>query len=330
MRFKLPDKTKTEEGKQRHVGFELEFSGLNLKDSACILNKVISGNIESENSFSLYIKNDKWGTFGLEVDAAVLKDEKYKKILSEHGFNLDELDVNQKLDGVLESIATTLVPCEIVTPPLPMSDLNIMNEITDALKEAKAEGTKASILYAFGLHINTELVSFKSSYLLNHMRAFTLLYDWICKESRVDLARRLMPYIKPYPDEYILLITAPDYEPGERALIEDYMEYVGSRNYALDMLPAFAEIERNVVMDKAEEPELIKARPAFHYRLANCLIDEVKWTIADEWQYWLAIEKLAADEELLKKTSLDYREHFNESFFSYRDDWVAHIDEIIK
>lgn len=330
MSFILPDKTNTDKGKLRHVGFELEFSGLSLKESVSVLNKVISGKIESKNSFSFNIKNNKWGEFGVELDAAILKEEKYKNILSDLGISLDGLDLNRKLDDVLEGIAATLVPCEIVTPPLPMTELNIMEDITHALKEAKAEGTKASMLYAFGLHINTELVSFDPLYLLNHMRAFTLLYDWICKESRVDLSRRILPYIKPYPDEYTLLIMEPDYEPDEETLIDDYLNYVGSRNYALDMLPAFAEIQRKKVMAKAMEPELIKARPAFHYRLANCLIDEVDWSIADEWYYWIAIEKLAADEKLLKRISVDYNEHFNESFFSFKDDWVTYITDIIK
>lgn len=48
-------------------------------------------------------------------------------------------------------------------------------------------------------------------------------------------------------------------------------------------------------MSQVEDPHLVKARPAYHYRLPNCLIDEPDWRLAREWNTWVAVERLAAD-----------------------------------
>jgi hypothetical protein len=47
------------------------------------------------------------------------------------------------------------------------------------------------------------------------------------------------------------------------------------------------------------ERELIKPRPAWHYRLPNCLIDDPEWSLARPWSEWVTIERLAADPDRL-------------------------------
>ena len=47
------------------------------------------------------------------------------------------------------------------------------------------------------------------------------------------------------------------------------------------------------------DDDLIKPRPAFHYRLANCCVDDPDWSIAEPWRRWLKIEALALDRERL-------------------------------
>ena len=48
------------------------------------------------------------------------------------------------------------------------------------------------------------------------------------------------------------------------------------------------------------EKDLIKPRPAFHYRLPNCLVDEPEWNLAVPWNDWVAIERLARDRTALE------------------------------
>ena len=45
----------------------------------------------------------------------------------------------------------------------------------------------------------------------------------------------------------------------------------------------------------------MSARPTFHYRLPNCRVDEPDWRIAHEWNAWVTVEALAADEDALHK-----------------------------
>ena len=328
--FLLPKHKKTEEGKTRRVGYELEYSGPDLEQSVKLLQEIVGGDVKEENAYCFSIHNKQLGKFGVEIDAALLKEGYYKEYLSEIGVEINDLDFSDKLDNVLEKLAATVVPNEIVTPPIPVTDMEIVEDIVTALRKENAEGTHASVFYAFGLHINPELASTSSEYLLNHIRAFTLLYDWICKKSHVDLSRRMAPYIKPYPDDYQKHILHKDYQPDIDTLINDYLDLVGSRNHALDMLPAFAHINEKTVMQNAKEKELIKPRPAFHYRLANSLVDEADWAVADEWNVWFQVEELANNQKLLTELSSAYIKYLDGSILPAKGKWVDHIDDAIK
>jgi hypothetical protein len=59
-------------------------------------------------------------------------------------------------------------------------------------------------------------------------------------------------------------------------------------------------------MDRVEDKHLVKPRPAFHYRLPNCLIDEPDWTLAREWNTWVTVEQLASDPERIRTMSREY------------------------
>ena len=72
------------------------------------------------------------------------------------------------------------------------------------------------------------------------------------------------------------------------------------------MTPVLAFIERGRVSRRVHEAHLVKPRPAFHYRLPNCMVDEPHWTVAREWNSWVAVERLAADAEKLAAMSRDY------------------------
>ena len=67
----------------------------------------------------------------------------------------------------------------------------------------------------------------------------------------------------------------------------------------LEELGTLAYLDRDRVMRAAKERHLIKGRPAFHYRLPNCLVDEPDWTVAREWNTWVAVERLAGSVLLL-------------------------------
>ena len=328
--MQTPEKLNTDSGNVRNVGFEIEFSGIEPERCIQLLHDKIGGTVINESPFSQKLDDTRYGTFIVELDAALLSDGKYKGYLETLGIQLDEIDSKESLEDILKDVASTVVPCEVIMPPIPATEIAVADEIVTLLRNEKAKGTGSSILYAFGLHINVELASQVPDYILNTIRAYSLLYDWICVKTSVDYSRRLTPYIKRYPDEYLEYIFRKDYQPDINTLINDYLHYIPSRNHALDMLPAFADIDKEQVISQATEPDLIKPRPAFHYRLANCRIDEPDWSIAEEWYYWLAIEKLADDKEKLNQLMSAWVKDSSETILpKIESDWVEKIDSII-
>jgi len=71
------------------------------------------------------------------------------------------------------------------------------------LREYGAIGTKAAYFYAFGFHINPEVASITVDEILNTLRTFFLLYDYLAEIIKPDMSRRLTPYIDPFDKEYI-------------------------------------------------------------------------------------------------------------------------------
>ena len=161
-------------------------------------------------------------------------------------------------------------------------------------------GTKASFHHAFGLHINPEEQALDAATICSKVKAFSLLYPLLLDLHKVDLARRLSPYISAYPHEYVDLITVQHYAPSLRRLIEDYHAHNPTRNRALDMLPLFAFLEEGLMHDLYGKDEKISARPTYHYRLPNSEIDRTSWTLSEEWQRWLLIEEVANNSQCLK------------------------------
>ncbi len=219
----------------------------------------------------------------------------------------NQSEVNTVALDVLSAASSLLVPCEVVSPPLAMESFSLpMQILTDAIRDAGGKGTGHSLFYAFGLHLNVEPPDLEAHTVAAYMKAFACLYDWIVWQGEVDWARRVTPYIQRYPAEYDLQLTDPEYWPDWDTLIVDYLGSNDSPNRAMDMLPLFSEINPAAVRIAVDD-DRIKPRPAFHYRLANCAIDEPNWTIADPWRRWLQIEHLANDRDALNACCEAYR-----------------------
>lgn len=311
------------------MGFELEYAGVDLGDSVALLETLLDCKAEKDNAFRYRLPVGDKDEWRVEVDAALLHEGGYKQYLAAAGIDTDKVDIEQKIDDLIKSLASVVVPCEIVTAPLPMDDMTVVQDVVDGLRRRNARGTGHSLLYAFGLHINAEVVSTKADYLLDHVRAFALLYDWICQDAKVDFSRKLSSYIKPYPPAYLEILLDPDYAPDIDTLIADYLTGVGSRNHALDMLPIFATLDEAKVKEQAKEPDLINPRPAFHYRLANSHIDQASWSVATEWAYWVRVETLAHDRDGLLALCRDYLYNNQISRFKPGMFWASHVAKFL-
>ena len=319
--FRLPPRVRNARGEVRRAGFELEYTGVSIAESARIVRDVFGFEDEDVQSTFARTVRTPAGEFAVEIDTRILKDKTYEKPLRALGIEPDP-DDRDWLEHALLDVASTVVPIEIGAPPLPITDLTALDALRTRLLAAGAKGTRASLLYAFGMHINPEIPSDDPGVLRDYLRAFLLLYPWLKDRCEVDISRSVTPYINRFPSDYARLILRGDYPASSDRLIDDYLQYNPTRNRPLDMLPVLAHLDRDRVLAGVEDGgKLVKPRPAFHYRLPNCELDDPTWTLAGEWNTWVAVERLAADAERIAAMSRDYFAADEESFRPFYDKW---------
>ncbi|MDV6249814.1 amidoligase family protein [Vibrio sp. EA2] len=319
MAFKTPPLTTTEDQEVRRVGFEIEFTGLTIGDTTQILQKVFGGELEQKSAVEYVLHTPEFGKFKVELDWEFLKNT--------------ALDAKVKDDGhewvnFLHQVASSVVPLEIVSPPIPLDKLEKLDELIPVLRKAGAKGTDDSVVAAFGVHINPELPSLDVETIHRYLQSFGLLQWWLNEAHDVNLARKISPYIQLYSEEYVELLLSKTYQ-DRNALIDDYLTHNPSRNRALDMLPLFAFIDEDKV-NKAVKDSKVNQRPTFHYRLPDCLIENTNWSFATSWNIWYQVEALAADPQALDFLSGRFKEMSLPLIGVKRNDWVKEVSQWIK
>src|SRR5688572_22429339 len=227
-RFHLPPVTQTTDGRTRRAGFEFEFAGPDIKTSARIVGDVFGGEHIVLSTFAHLVRTD-FGDFSIEIDASILKDKKYEKPLRAIGIDPEKTNT-EWLENALLGTFSTLVPIEVGTPPIPIDRLERLDQLRQRLHEARAKGTRASILYAFGFHIHPDIPSDDPAVIRDFIRAFLLLYPWMKGRAEVDMTRRISPFINAFPDEYARLILRQNYPASRERLIDDYLALNPTRN----------------------------------------------------------------------------------------------------
>jgi hypothetical protein len=289
------------DGEPRRVGVEMEMAGIELDAIAEAVTATLGGRFEADNAFAGVVRETALGDFGVELDLRVLKSGEWRDSLRRLGINLEPGDFRDNLEDVLSRLAGIVVPHELVCPPVDQADLPRLDEVRHRLHAAGAKGTQSSAVYAFGLQFNVDVATFEVDHLLAVLRAFLIRFDGICERERIDLARKLTPFVQPFPEDFVAHVLAADYRPDREAFIDDYLTYTPTRNRPLDLLPLFAELDRERVMAAPVERGLVKPRPAWHYRLPNCRIDDPGWDLSQPWSEWVGIERLAADPDRLAR-----------------------------
>ncbi len=328
--MKKPPTTKNYDGHERKVGFEIEYSGLPLKNAAHIVRDLFSGKIEEVTSATYKVIDTKLGDFILELDAISLQKvaESTKKTEDKVEESLLD-DISLHIGKAIGSAGEKIVPFEIVSPPISLSDLPKLEELRKRLLEAGAKDTKENLYTAFGLHINPEVSSLDADYIIRHIQSFLLLAPWLKQLHHIDLTRKVTSFIDLFPKSYLQLVLDKKYTPSTEQLIRDYHEHNPTRNYALDMLPLFVHIDEPLVRKLYGKKEKINKRPTFHYRLPNCELANVDWSFNTEWKRWLKVEELANDTDLLHTIIKQWQAH-QERWFAFESEWVEEIKQLMK
>jgi hypothetical protein len=290
-----PPRPNTAEGKPRRVGIEVEFTGLDAAMVADLVAARIGGTVEMRDPHAYRVLGSRIGDVAVELDmmAAHPKDAEGKWLAP--------------MRSLLGKAGSVVMPYELSFAPLDWSRLPELDDLFDALRRAGGRGTEANLLSAFGLHLNPEIAEPGTDYVIDHMKAFALLEPWLRAAIRVDLARDVAPYIERYPPAYAAKLVDPGYRPGRDALIEDYLADNPSRNRGLDMLPLFAWLDRERILSRISDAH-VRPRPTFHYRLPNSYLGEPGWSVVPDWNRWVEVERLAADQDRLARMGTAFRD----------------------
>lgn len=269
-----------EDGSARLTGVEIEFAGLNEVQAAEVILSTFGGTKTEGDSHELTIEGSELGDVQVELDT-VLRKKKSIPFL-EKGLNL----------------ATGLVPVEIITPPLDHEGLRRLDRLTEALRKAGATGTRDGLLLGFGVHLNPEVVALEDPHTLNTILSYGLLEPWLRKQEDLDMTRRLMPFVNPWPSAFVTELARS--KPSSlKDLMAVMSRHVQSRNHGLDLFPLFAHADQSLYQRLFPEPDKTSARPTFHFRMPDCRIDEADWSLSRAWKLWLTVEQVACNGPLL-------------------------------
>lgn len=324
--FVLPGAVRNRRGDVRKVGVEIEFGGISLPDAAEAIRAAYDGELRQDHEHRFTVVTA-LGEFEVTFDSTLLSDKKYEQVLERLGMPVTD-GVKGAVEGALRRIGETFLPLEVGTPPIPVTQLDELNKLERALRDRHAEGTRAGLLYAFALHLNPEAHdAHAGAEVAATLRAFLLLYEWLFRRADVDRLRRMLPFINPFPEAFARRVIDPDYVPDMPTLIDDYVRANPTRNRPLDLLPLLAFNDPDLMARPELAGQKVSPRPTYHYRLPNSLIDDPRWSIAQEWEQWVLIERLAADPDLLRGLARSYLDWDNTLLGYLTDRWVHFLDE---
>ncbi len=307
---------------RRKIGVEIEFAGVDVEDVAEVTAAMFDGSIRKSHDLEYYVDTS-LGEFRVELDSKPLKDlaEHLAAKPNSNSFTLARLGFE-----TIRSAASTLVPYEIVTPPLPESELSTVDALVDELRKRGATGTQDGLLYAFGVHFNPELRDLSATVIHAHLQAFFMLRPWIKEAFETDLSRQVMPYIRPHGDEYVALVLGQE-APNIEQLVDEYVLHNPTRNRDLDMLPMLTYLCEERVRKVVGDNEKINTRPTFHYRLPNANVGDPNWSVSDEWKSWQAVERLANDPSLLGLGRREWNKRYGQSKSVDEQSWIPFVEE---
>jgi hypothetical protein len=297
--FLLPPRVLNAHGIARKVGVEVEFAGPSAEQTILALREDLGGQLIEIDPHAFRLEGSAIGDMSVELDSRMLHPAKDGS---------GRIAVLPKIAAWFGSAASYLIPCELVTAPMPVDRLQEVDRVLASLRSLGAKGTQDAAFYAFGLHFNPEIPQQDAETATAFLKSFVLLNPWLRREVAPDTTRELLGFADPFPADYIRKLTNPDYWPSMADFIDDYLAANPTRNRDLDLLPLLLHFDEPRV--RAVLPnEKINGRPTFHYRLPDARVSDPGWSIAPDWNRWIAVERLASDRAQLDAVSAAYRDY---------------------
>ena len=270
----------------RRTGVEIEFGGLSVDQTAQILRDLWGGDIHERQEREITLEGGRLGKVRVELDISL---------------------ASKWAEDMAAQALGDLVPVEIVTAPLSQSQLPACEALLDALHQQGGMGTQAKLGYGFGVHLNTELPDAGTPAFMRVVRAFALLEDWLRQSDPLDAARRLLPFVNPWPLALVdALAVRSDWTLAEFA--QTYAGLAPARGFGLDVLPALQHACPDA-LDAVPRDQLKGGRPTFHYRLPETRLGDAQWSLAYEWNRWVLVEHVACDAKLMAALAQAWQAH---------------------
>lgn len=313
------------DGGIRRLGVEVEFGGLSLEAAAEAVSAEVGGRVRQLGRYEREVTEGETGPWRVELDFELLKSLGRRERSAG--------DVGESLEGLAEhalrALSETVVPVEVISPPLPMDRLGPVNRVIAGLRRRGAKGTGEELAYAFGMQLNPEMPSTGADTIRAYLQSYLCLEDWLRQRARIDATRRLTFFAAPFPKAYVRLVINPEYAPTRDRLIDDYLDANATRNRGLDLMPLFLELDTPRVRARVDDLR-IKPRPALHYRLPNSEIDRPDWDLRAPWEDWLVVERLAVQPDRLSDLCLAYSDFLGQPLERIAGDWVAETEKWLR
>lgn len=309
--YDMPPRLEGQDGRPRCVGVEIEMSGVELPVIAGEVMAELGGDLEEVSEYEWKVTGSALGDFKIDLDFEYLQKLGRRGLEGAGGGR----DVEQIAADALQAVMKNLIPCELISPPIPFEKLEQLDGVVERLRKRGANGTRQALFATFGLHLNPELPDLEVETILAYLRAFICLRSWLEEREQVVLSRKFSLFIRNYPSEYEDLVLAEDYAPGLAEFIDDYLAHNPTRNRMLDLLPLLAHLDEGRVVAVIRDQKLRK-RPTFHYRLPNSDVDHPDWGVWRSWNDWVEVESLANDRDRLQEVCVAYRHSRQSGFFS--------------
>lgn len=275
----------TVDGRPRLVGVEIEFTRLSERKAAECLQALLGGTVEEEDPHAFRLMGSRLGDIGIELDMRHVHPGREGP-----GRRLGTLA------RWLGAAVSPLVPRELITGPLPVEQLGDLDGVVEALRAAGAGGEGAILTDSLGLHFNIMAVATDAPALLRLLQAYLVLEPGLRAESLTSRLERFHAP-PPYPAAYIRRTLSPDYRPDIEQLCADYLAANPTRKRSLDLLPLFLQLFPEQVGPRIRGK--VKPRAVLHYRLPLAYVGRPGWSLAADWNRWVAVEALAADPKRL-------------------------------
>ncbi|MBS7700499.1 MULTISPECIES: amidoligase family protein [unclassified Chelatococcus] len=269
----------------REVG--VEFTRISPRSAALALAKAFSGEVMEEDPYAFSVHTETFGRLRVELDVRHV-----------HARRADNPWpwLHPWITRSLGRLLSPFVPRELVTDPLPTAKLPEIDRAVRILHQAGAGGHGFTPFGGLGLHFNVVPRCLDAKSVLSLLQAFLTLepdlrhaHGYSCPQAAFAPPR--------FPPAYVRRVLAPEYAPTLRTLCDDYVEANPTRKRALDLLPLLLHLFPCDVAGRIYGK--VAPRPALHYRLPLAYVGRGGWSIADAWNLWIEVEKLAQNPDRL-------------------------------